>query len=171
MEREFIMLKPDGVKRRLVGEIFGRFERAGLNITAMKMLQLTKEQAASLYPDNNEWFIALGNKAKKAFGEHGEEFNVDSLQHGKQIKKWVVEYVSSGPVIVAIAEGNDAVYFVRKFIGSTDARVAQPGTIRGDFLTDTIYTATKEKRANRTLIHASESRELAEREIKLFFGN
>lgn len=107
MEKTLILIKPDGVKRRLVGKIVSRFEEKGLKIVALKMIQMDRE------------------RAKKHYAVHKE----------RPFFKDLVEYIISGPIIAAILEGNNAITITRAMSGATDGSKAQPGTIRGDFST------------------------------------
>lgn len=104
MERTLVLVKPDGIKRRFMGEIIQRFERKGLKIVALKLLRLTKEKAEEHYEVHRE---------KPFFGE-------------------LVSYITSDPIVAMVLEGNSALSVVRNMMGSTDASKAQPGTIRGD---------------------------------------
>ncbi len=131
MERTFVMIKPDGVQRCLVGEIISRIERKGLKIVAMKMMNVDR---------------AL---AERHYEEHREKPFFQSL----------VNYVTSGPVIAMVVEGKNAVKIMRNLVGATNPIEASPGTIRGDFGME----------IGRNVIHASDSKESAEREINLFF--
>jgi nucleoside-diphosphate kinase len=132
LERTFVMIKPDAVERGLVGEIISRFEKKGFTIKGLKMLKMDRKMAEELYsPHKNKPFFQN-----------------------------LVEFAISGPVVTMILEGDSAVDVVRLMIGSTDARKAQPGSIRGDYGLDI--------QAN--IIHASDSRESFEREHKIFFS-
>jgi nucleoside-diphosphate kinase len=104
-ERTFVMVKPDGVQRGLVGEIINRFEKKGLKIVAMKLVSVSKELA------------------EKHYGVH----------KGKPFFKPTVEYIISSPVIVMVLEGNNAINVVRTMMGKTNPQEALHGTIRGDF--------------------------------------
>jgi nucleoside-diphosphate kinase len=104
-ERTFVMVKPDGVQRGLVGEIINRFEKKGLKIVAMKLVSVSKELA------------------EKHYGVH----------KGKPFFKPTVEYIISSPVIAMVLEGNNAINVVRTMMGKTNPQEALPGTIRGDF--------------------------------------
>ncbi|MDT7872156.1 MAG: nucleoside-diphosphate kinase [Sulfolobaceae archaeon] len=130
-QRTFVMIKPDGVKRRLVGEIISRFEKRGFNIVAMKMVHIDRTTAERLYEEH---------KGKSFFEE-------------------LINYITSGPVVCMVVEGEEAVTVVRKMIGNTDPKEAPPGTIRGD------YALTKAE----NVIHASDSEEKAKREMSIFF--
>ncbi|MEJ2774404.1 MAG: nucleoside-diphosphate kinase [Sulfolobaceae archaeon] len=131
-QRTFVMIKPDGVKRRLVGEIISRFEKRGFNIVAMKMVHIDRTTAERLYEEH---------KGKSFFEE-------------------LINYITSGPVVCMVVEGEEAVTVVRKMIGNTDPKEAPPGTIRGD------YALTKAE----NVIHASDSEEKAKREMSIFFA-
>ncbi|MCI0686506.1 MAG: nucleoside-diphosphate kinase [Sporichthyaceae bacterium] len=130
-ERTLVFVKPDGVRRGLVGEIVARFERKGLTITAMAMRTLDEAMADQHYAEHVDkpWYPQL-----RAF-------------------------ITSGPVVSMIVEGDEAVDVVRSMIGATDARKAAPGTIRGDLANST----------QQNLVHASDSPESAKCEIDLFF--
>ncbi len=104
-ERTLVLLKPDAVNRRLVGEILTRFEKKGLKIVAMKMLWLTKEKAEEHY----------------------------AVHKGKSFYDSLIKYITSSPIIAMVLEGESAIKVVRKIMGVTDAVEAAPGTIRGDF--------------------------------------
>jgi len=130
-ERTFVLLKPDAVQRGLVGQIVGRFERRGLKLVGMKMLRVTRSLGETYYAEH---------KGKPFF---------DSL----------IVYITAGPVVAMVLEGDGAVSAVRKMMGKTNSAEAEPGTIRGD-LALTI---------GRNVIHGSDSTESAKREIPLFF--
>ncbi|MDI3502420.1 MAG: nucleoside-diphosphate kinase [Archaeoglobi archaeon] len=105
MERTFLMIKPDGVQRGLIGEIIKRIESKGLKIVAMKMMRVSRELA------------------EKHYEEH----------RGKPFYEGLISYITSSPVVAMVVEGKNAVQVVRKMIGATDPLEASPGTIRGDF--------------------------------------
>jgi nucleoside-diphosphate kinase len=130
-ERTFVLLKPDSVQRGLVGEIIGRFERRGLKVVGMKMLRVSRSLGETYYAEHK----------------------------GKAFFDPLIVYVTAGPVVAMVLEGNGAVAAVRKMMGKTNSAEAEPGTIRGD-LALTI---------ERNVIHGSDSPESAGREIGLFF--
>ena len=131
MERTLIILKPDAIQRALIGELIARFERRGLKVAGLKLI---------LVPE------AL---ARTHYAEH----------EGKPFHPGLIEYITSGPVVVLAAEGSEAVGIVRATVGSTRPLDAAPGTIRADF----------GLMVGRNLIHASDSPESATREIALWF--
>lgn len=131
MERSLIIIKPDGVQRGLIGAIISRLENRGLKIVAMKMIQMDEELARRHY----------------------------AIHEGKPFFEKLINYITSGPVVVMIVEGPRAIEIVRRTMGATNPADASPGTIRADFALE----------IGRNLIHGSDSLETAEKEIELFF--
>ena len=131
LERTISIIKPDAVAKNVIGEIYSRFEKAGLKIVAAKMMQLSKEQA--------EGFYAV-HKERPFFGE-------------------LVEYMTSGPIMVQVLEGDNAVAKNREVMGATNPKDAAPGTVRADFATDITENA----------VHGSDAPETAKVEIAYFF--
>lgn len=105
MERTFTMVKPDGVRKSLAGEVIRRYEQAGLKLIGLKMMRLSRERAEELY----------------------------SIHRGKPFYDELVEFIMSGPVVPMVLEGDNAVSRVREIMGATNPKEAAPGTIRGDF--------------------------------------
>ncbi len=141
IQRTLVLLKPDAVERALVGKIIERFENVGLKIVALKLTKATKEIS------------------KEHYQEH----------INKPFYKGIEEYITSGPIIAMILEGVDAVEVVRKLVGPTEPKKAQPGTIRGDFSHVSYSYADSKGLALKNIIHASDSTESAEREINIWF--
>jgi len=133
IEKTFVMVKPDGVQRGLVGRIVARFEERGLKICAMKMLKIPRELAERHYEEHK----------------------------GKEFYEPLLSYITSGPVVCMILEGENSVAAVRTMMGKTNPQDAPPGTIRADFAQVT----------GRNIVHGSDSSESAKREIKLFFND
>jgi nucleoside-diphosphate kinase len=177
IEKTFLMLKPDGVKRGLVGEIFNRMERIGLKMVSCRMIQPTREQARGNYPGTDDWLIKMGEKTIRNYNNDLETVkNVlgtnDPKELGKQIFDGLVNYLTEGPVILSVWEGNHAVAVVRKLVGVTDPVLADVGSIRGDFGFDTPQLAVQSGRiVFKTLVHCSDAVTEAEREIKHWFGD
>jgi nucleoside-diphosphate kinase len=132
MERTLVILKPDAVQRGLIGPVLTRLERRGLRFAALKLIQITPELAARHY----------------------------AIHKGKPFYEPLVEFITSGPVIVAVVEGRDAITVVRKTMGATDPAQAEPGTIRADFGLE----------IGRNLVHGSDGPDTADYEIPLFFA-
>lgn len=170
-ERTLFMIKPDGVQRSLIGEILSRFEKKGLKIAALKMIQPSAKQAAEHYSSlDDAWCEKVGGYVKAAYDEQGLEFKYGSLlEAGKSVKESLVRYLAVGPVVAAVITGAHSVEHVRKLLGSTNPKEADIGTIRGDFTIESINLANSYDRTVRNLAHASESPEEAERELKVWF--
>lgn len=174
IERTLVIVKPDGVKRGLIGEIISRFERANLKIVAMKMVWADRSKIEGFYPSSIEWFRSVGNKTLNSYKEMGidprrELGTDDPVEIGKLVKKWLMDYMTETPIVLMVVEGNHAVEVVRKIVGNTLPYKAEPGTIRGDYSVDSPDLANREKRAIRNLVHASDSPEEAKREIEYWF--
>ena len=133
VERTFSIVKPDAVARNLIGEIYSRFEKGGLRIVASKMLQLSEEQARGFYAEHD----------------------------GKPFFEDLCSYMRSGPVMVQVLEGEDAIVTNRLLMGATNPKEADPGTIRADFAESIDANA----------VHGSDSPESAAREIAFFFSD
>jgi nucleoside-diphosphate kinase len=175
IERTLVILKPDAVKRALIGEVVGRFERAGLKIVGLKMFKPHEELANKHYPTTREEFIVgMGNKTLdnyKALGmDPVKELGTnDAKEIGLMVQGWLVNFLTSGPVVAVVLEAPHAIELTRKIVGSTLPLGAQPGTIRGDFSFDSSALANNKKRPIKNLIHASGEPAEAEYEIKLWF--
>ncbi len=132
-ERTLVLVKPDGVERKLVGEVISRIERKGFKLVALELRTLDRATAETHY------------------GEHKD----------KPFFKDLVDFITSGPLVAAVIEGNEAISAWRTMMGATNPANAAMGTIRGDFATETQFNVS----------HGSDSPESAAREIKLFFPN
>ncbi len=169
-ERSLILIKPDGVQRRLIGEIIGRFERAGLKSTAMKLVLPTAEQATEHYPSTNEWFVNVGKKFFKEELARGEEVAEEKfIEAAQKVKDGLVKFITAGPIVAMVWQGNHSVAVCRKLIGGTEPTTSDVGTIRGDFTIDSYSLANNDGRAVRNLVHGSESPAEAERELQVWF--
>lgn len=173
-EKTVVLLKPDTVKRALIGEIIARFEKAGLKIAGLKMVWITKDMVAKHYTDNREYLTTLGNKTLKSYEEYGRDpgedlGTKDPYEIGKTVRQWNMEFLSSGPVVAILLQGLHAVDAVRMMVGNTLPRFAQPGTIRGDYSLDSPILANLQKRTVKNLIHASGNIEEAKFEEELWF--
>lgn len=132
MNRSLVIVKPDAVQRGLIGEIIARFERRGLRIAAMKMMQITPALAKRLY----------------------------AIHEGKPFFAGLIRFITSGPVVVMVMEGENAIETVRRTMGATNPAEATPGTIRADLALE----------IGRNVVHGSDSPETAAYEIPLFFN-
>lgn len=131
MQRTFAMLKPGVLQRRIVGEVLGRLERKGLKLVGLKMMQIPRALAETHYQEHKE---------RPFFGD-------------------LIGYITCAPVVAMVVEGEEAISRLRTLCGATKVEQALPGTIRGDFATQT----------QMNIIHASDSPESADREVGLFF--
>ncbi len=175
-ERTFCMIKPDGVKRALIGDIISRFEKSGLKIVAIRMFTPTAAQVRKHYPMSDEaWVMRLGEKSLSAFdGIEADAKDVlgtvDKSQIGKRVSESLVQFMTSGPVVAMVIEGIQAIDMVRKVCGHTLPFKADVGTIRGDYSVDSPSVANADFRAIHNLVHASETQSEAANEIQLWFG-
>ena len=174
-ERTLVLVKPDGVIRGLIGETILRFEKRGLKIIALKMVWPTSEHIDQHYPSHNEWFSNVGSRTSEFF----KNKNIDVKEHfgtenaveiGKQVKDWLLDYMTVGPVVAMVIEGMHAITTVRKLVGHTYPIEALPGTIRGDFSVDTPSAANVEKRVVKNIVHASGNEDEAMHEIEHWFS-
>ncbi len=133
IEQTFSIIKPDAVAKNIIGEIYSRFEKGGLRIVAAKMLHLTREQAEGFYAVHRE----------------------------RPFYKDLVEFMTSGPVMVQVLEGENAILKNRELMGATNPQDAEPGTIRADFATTVDENA----------VHGSDGPDTAKEEIAFFFGD
>lgn len=176
MERTLVLLKPDAVERKVVGEIISRFENAGLTFVATKLVRVERELAEKHYPhDRHEFIKGMGHKSLDSYKEAGknpvETFGTDDPHEvGLQLQKWLVDFLVSGPIVAVVLEGPNAIAKVREIAGHTIPAKAEPGTIRGDYSDDTALKANSEKRSIKNLVHASGDKTEAEFEIRLWFS-
>ncbi len=132
MEKTLSIVKPDGVKKNLIGEVIRRFEQKNLRIAALKMLKLSKEEAMNFY----------------------------IIHKDKPFYNSLTEFMSEGPIVVMVVEGDNAISMVREIMGATNPKDAAPGTIRADFASDIEHN----------IVHGSDSKESASYEILFFFS-
>jgi nucleoside-diphosphate kinase len=173
-QRALIIIKPDGVQRGLIGRIVARFEQVGLKIIGLKFEWVTREQIIAHYPETDVWFKKVGertltNYAKKGLDAKKVFKTNDAIQIGRTVKKWLINYLQESPLFIMALEGYECIEIVRKLSGDTIPLLAAPGTIRGDFSHDTIDLANEQNRPLRNIIHASDTVEDGEKEIKVWF--
>ena len=169
-ERTLVLIKPDVLQRQLVGEILSRFERKGVKLTAMKMLNATREQVGEHYINDEAYLIETGEKARKGAIARGEDVTGwNSLEQGKKVRQRNINYLTCGPIIAIVFEGFGVISQVRKILGSASPADGDIGTIRDDYSLDTYALADSIDRSTMTMLHASDSVENAERELKIWF--
>ena len=175
MERTLVLVKPDGVRRGIVGRVLTRFEEVGLKIVGLKMVQVTRDFAENHYPNTPEWIKGMGEKTLQTYRDQSkdpiQEIGTDDpMEIGNTIKNWNVDYLTSGPLLALVLEGAHAISVVRKISGFTLPAFADPGTIRGDFSITSPIVANELRRAVRNLVHASSDAEEASYEIGYWFS-
>lgn len=146
IEQTLVLLKPDAVERSLMGKIISRFEEAGFKIVAMRLVKPTKELAMKHYDEDL------------------------ARRRGEAVRKYNVDFLTSGPVLAMVVEGVNAIENVRKFCGTTEPKSAPPGTIRGDFSHISYNHCDSKKMVVKNIVHASENKKFAEKEIGLWFN-
>ncbi len=168
-QRSLVLLKPDAIQRSLIGEVLKRIERTGLKLVAMKMLVATRAQVTDHYHKDDAWFLRKGTKIVEDRKAHGLVVDKEPIEYGKQIIEQNVAFITSGPIIALVAQGNEAPVVIKKITGGTEPSTSDVGTIRGDFTVDSYEHAGVTGRAVRNILHCSENVEDAEREIKVWF--
>lgn len=168
-ERTMVFIKPDGVQRGLIGEVIKRFERTGLKLVSLKMTVLDADRCWQHYNKDNEWYEKKGSRSIEERKANGLSIDKSAIDYGKEIIEALVKFMTSGPVVAMIWEGNKATGVVTKIVGTTEPTTSDVGTIRGDLTIDSYEITSVDSRAVRNLIHCSESPEEAEREITLWF--
>lgn len=146
LERTLVLIKPDGVKRGLMGRILSRFEDAGMKVVAMKLKQTEEARALKHYNEDLE------------------------KRRGKVVRDRMIDFLKTGPVLALVVEGINVIENVRKMVGATEPRAALPGTIRGDFSHVSYAHADAQNKGVENLIHASADATDAEREVWLWFN-
>jgi len=170
-ERTFVIIKPDGVHRSIVGDIIKRLEGTGLKITAMKMFIPTRAQTLAHYNKDDIWFEAKGKNTIKNIEEAGGKPEKSAIEYGKDIMEGNVAFMTSSPVVAMVFEGNKSIGIVKKIVGGTEPLTSDVGTIRGDMTVDSYELANVDGRAVRNLIHCTDpedGQKEAEREIKIW---
>jgi len=176
VEKTLVIVKPDGIERGLIGEILSRYEKAGLKLVAAKMITITKDLANQHYPvDRREFIEGMGHKSLDTYEENKLDpvkilGTKDPHEIGLKIQGWMVDFITSGPVMALVLQGEGAISKAREVTGHTIPAKADPGTIRGDYSDDTPTKANAENRPIYNLVHASGDKEEADFEINLWFS-
>jgi len=169
-ERTFVIIKPDGVQRSLIGEIIKRYEKIGLKLIGLKMGVTTADMIEKHYTIDPEWMRKTGEKTIANYKKKGAKPpSDDPIEITKIVLKNLKKYMTSGPVIMMVWQGAHAVGIVRKITGTTEPLTSDVGTIRGDFVLDSYIMSDTDGRAVRNILHASGTVEEAEKEIALWF--
>jgi len=169
-EKTLVLIKPDGVQRGIIGEVIKRYETCGLKLVALKMVIPTKELTLKHYSTDPDWAIKTGTKSFEAYEKQGRKLpGNDPVEFAEGIRRKLMDFMSSGPVVAMVWQGMGAVAVVRKITGSTEPLTSLPGTIRGDYTIDSYSAADGDERAVRNIIHSSGSVEEANAEIDVWF--
>jgi len=171
-QKTLVIIKPDGIQRSLIGEIIKRYERTGLKLVALKFLIPDEKMVEKHYlASGEEWIEKVGRKTIQSYKDKGMKPVFDNpIECGKFVLKVLKKYLTSGPVLAMIWQGNEAVGVIRKITGGTEPLTSDVGTIRGDFTVDSYHLADTDERAVRNLIHISALPEEAEKEIPIWFS-
>jgi nucleoside-diphosphate kinase len=174
-EKTFVLIKPDGVRKGLVGEIIKRIEQRDMKVVALEMFHASRKEMDSHYPKDEKWVRRLGEKTMATYAKYGydvkKDFGTSDLfRVGKTVRGWLLDFMSSAPMVKMVVQGVHAVDMVRKIVGPTMPYLAEMGTIRGDYSADSPVNANAERRAIYNLVHASETPQEARHEIEHWFG-
>jgi nucleoside-diphosphate kinase len=141
----------------------------GLKLAGLKLVFATREQAFEHYKKDDAWFEKVGQRAIEEKKLAGKKIEKNALEYGREKQKVLVDFITSGPVAAMIWQGNSVCEIVRKLVGGTEPLTSDVGTIRGDFTIDSYRLADADMRSVRNIIHSSEDKNEAEREIKIWF--
>jgi len=175
IEQTLVIVKPDAVKRGLVGTIINCFEEAGFKLMAAKMVRPEADVIKKHYPGGKDWLIEMGQKTLASFKRNGLKVKKiigtdDPCQLGQFIHQRLIKYWREGPIVVMVWQGPHAIATVRKLRGHTIPSLAEQGTIHARFSYDSSVLSTNLDRVVKTFIHASGSKDEAKREIEYWFG-
>ncbi len=146
IQQTLVLIKPDGVKRGLIGEIIKRFEQRGLKIVGLKLTQINKDFAQKHYTEDI------------------------SKRRGEKVREMLLDFITESPVVAIVVQGVDAIENVRKICGETESKAAIPGTIRGDYSHISYKHADEKGIPVKNLVHASSNEEDAKNELALWFS-
>ena len=174
VEKTLIIIKPDAIKRGLVGTVITVFENVGLKLLAAKMLKPSKDVIKNHYPGSSSWIREMGEKTIASFKQSGADVKKkmgtdDPAKLGQFVYDRLIKYWSEGPIIVMVWQGPDAIQIARKLRGHTIPLLAQSGTLHGNYSFDSSTLSSSLDRVVKTFVHASGDVEEAEREIKYWF--
>lgn len=170
-EKTLVVIKPDGVQRSLIGEIIGRYERAGLKLVGIKMFVPTEDFVEKHYTFDPEWMRKAGEKSVGSYKNKGLTPPFENpVDMGRFILNSLKKYMTSGPLVAMVWQGAHSVGVIRKLTGSTEPFSSDVGTIRGDYMVDSYEMSGTDGRSIRNLVHATGTVEEAEQEIKHWFS-
>ncbi len=174
IEKTLIIIKPDAVKRGLIGTIVDTFEKVGMKLLAAKMLRPDAQVIKNHYPGTPAWIKEMGEKTISSFKQSGENVKEkmgtdDTTRLGAFVYERLIKYWQEGPIVVMVWQGPGAIQIARKLRGHTIPLLSQTGTLHSDFSFDSSTLSSGLDRVVKTFVHASGSVEEAEREIKYWF--
>ena len=174
MERTLLIIKPDAVKRGLIGTIIETFEKPGLKLMAAKMVRPDAQVIKNHYPGTPEWITEMGNKTLASFKQAGTDVKKmmgtdNPLKLGTFVYDRLIKYWQEGPIVAMVFEGPNAVAVARKLRGHTIPALAEPGTLHATYSYDSSILSSALDRVVKTFVHASGSVDEAEREINYWF--
>ena len=168
-ERTFIAIKPEGIQRRLIGEIIGKFEKKGLKLVAAKLTSPSVEKVEEHYQADEEWFESSGNRTLDNYKAKGIDPGMTARELAIRTRKRCIDHLANRTIFAMVWEGSHAVQVGRKLAGHTNPLAAESGTVRGDFSIESYEMADGHERSILNMLHASGAVEEAEREIALWF--
>lgn len=174
-EQTLLLVKPDGVRRGLIGECITRFEQRGLKVCGLKIVHATEAQMRTHYSGDAAWLTQLGQRALDDCTTHKKDpmktlGASEPLAAGKIVLESLISFMTSGPVAAIVVSGMNAVAMARKIVGHTIPQKADIGSIRGDYSIDSPMCATLQQRAIENIMHASGNTEEAHTEIAVWFS-
>lgn len=168
-EKCLILLKPDCIRKKLIGKVIDMIENLGLDIVNIRMLLPDKETISRHYPDNKEWVESLGNKKIERFRSENIFCDASSYSIGLEVRERLINKLQGKPFIAMIIEGFNSISTLRKLAGNTEPLKAEIGSIRGKFSTDSYVVADFFDRSVENIVHVSDCTESAKREINIWF--
>jgi nucleoside-diphosphate kinase len=170
-DKTLVLIKPDGVQRSLIGEVISRFERVGLKLVAMKFIVATEEQCLTHYGKDDAWFLKKGTGIYENRKKLGMPIDKEPIEYGRDIIRAIVKYMTAGPIVAMIWEGNMSVQIVKKLTGATDPVNSDVGTIRGDYTLDSYFICDVDgSRGMRNILHCTDGDQAeAQKEIDIWF--
>jgi len=169
-EKTLIAVKPESIQRQIVGELISKFERRGLKLVACKLVAPDAKQVSRHYPDDEAWYVSSGTKTWENYKSKGIDPGMTPVELAKRTRQRLLDHLTDRPLLLMVWEGPHAVALGRKTAGSTNPLVADIGSIRGDYSTESYEIADDLERAIHTLVHASGSVEEAKEEIGIWFS-
>jgi nucleoside-diphosphate kinase len=169
-ERTLVLIKPDGIQRSLIGDIIMRFERVGLKLVGMKFIMATEDQCWTHYHKDDAWFLKKGTGIVENRKKLNLPVDKEAIEYGKDIIRAVVTFMTAGPIVAMVWEGNQSVAVVKKLVGGTEPTTSDVGTIRGDYTIDSYYLCDVDgSRGMRNLVHCTDNTDESQREIDIWF--